>query len=568
LDGPYDAETKQQIRSLQEKDPSALLDAFYTRLAFGTGGLRGIMGPGTNRMNSYTVGMATQGLASYILKQTRSGSVLIGFDSRHNSPLFAEIAARVLAGNGIRAFLLKELRPTPYISWGLRHKGCTAGIMITASHNPAEYNGYKAYWSDGGQVVPPHDTGIMQEVERVTRWEHVKLADASDPLIVRIGDEMDADYLAAIRQMRTSPAEDAQSGGALQIVYTSLHGCGITLVPRALAQWGFSSLRLVQEQVVPDGDFPTVKVPNPEYKEALQMGIDLLQSTRSDILIATDPDSDRMAVAAAHHGAAVILTGNEIAALCVHYLCDVLLRRKALPARGAFVTTIVSSDLIKVIAESYGQHCFEVLTGFKYIGQKIHEWERSTDGFQFLFGAEESYGYLLGTHARDKDAVVSACLIAEIALAAKKEGATLIDRLHALYATYGIFQERQLSLSFDPGKKGMEQMQTLMTRLRASPPESLAGQTVISLEDYEKGEKTDRATGAKTALSLPQSDVLLFRLAEGGKVVVRPSGTEPKIKIYAGVRLRSFSSVAEGLSACNSQLDALLQNAQRDLCAP
>ncbi|MES2345903.1 MAG: phospho-sugar mutase [Chlamydiota bacterium] len=546
LDGPYDEETKAFIRS---KKPEDLIDAFYTDLSFGTGGLRGIMGVGTNRMNRYTVQMATQGLANYILKQKESHpSVLIGYDSRHNSLFFAEETARVLAANGITAYLLNEMRPTPYISFATRHLKCTSGIMITASHNSAIYNGYKVYWKDGAQVVSPHDTGIMDEVHAIHSIADVKLSPLNDPLIKKtdVG-PLDQEYLSALRLLQLFPEENKKNGKSLNIVYTSLHGTGITTCPAALKDWGFTSIHYVEAQIKPDGDFPTVKFPNPEYKEALQMGIDLLVQTNSDLLIANDPDADRMGIVVMHHNTPIILTGNQIATLCVHYLSETLTSQNAMPLKGAFITTIVSTELQKIIASHYKKPCFEVLTGFKYIGEKIHLWELGKDGaYEFLFGAEESYGFLRGTHARDKDATISSCLISEIALSAKSKGKTLVDVLNEIYKQFGLFKEKQLSVNFDPGKEGMEKMLQVMNTLRKNPPQSILEKKVIQFTDYEKGND-----------GLPPSDVLLFRLSDKSKLIIRPSGTEPKIKIYAEV---------QGESATDEYLDTLLLNVKK-LCS-
>lgn len=540
LQGPYDEKTKAEIRALMKKDPEALEDAFYTDLVFGTGGLRGLMGPGTNRMNIYTVRNATQGLANYILKQKSSSPhVLIGFDSRHNSIQFALEAARVLAGNKIKVFLLKELRPTPYISFACREKKCQAAIMITASHNPKEYNGYKVYWSDGGQVVPPHDVGIIQEAEKV---REVKLADENDRLIQRVDGELDKAYLKAIHSLQHFPKENQIYGSRLKISYTSLHGTGITIMPEALSSWGFMSVNMVGNQIIPDGDFPTVKFPNPEFPETLKLGIQQLVETGSDILIATDPDADRLAAAVHHKGQPVILSGNEIASICVYFLCEIVGKK------GAFVTTIVSTELLKTIAEAYGNPCFEVLTGFKYIGEKIHEWE-FTKKQHFLFGAEESCGFLLGTHARDKDAISSGCFLAEIALHMKNKDMTLVDLLHEIYKKFGVFREGQKSLTFKAGKEGSDQIVELMIRLRKELPKTFASHRVLQIIDYEK--PTD----------LPRSDVLLFRLSDESKLVIRPSGTEPKIKIYGGVR----GGKNEEIESCDERLEALLKAACHDL---
>jgi phosphoglucomutase/phosphomannomutase len=543
LSPPYDRATQETIQSWMQNDPKQLLDAFSSTLAFGTGGMRGLMGPGTTRMNIYTVRIATQGLANYIHKQLpgkERKAVFISYDSRRHSEIFAHEAAAVLAGNGIEARLTTEIRPTPFVSFGLRHEGCAAGIMITASHNPKEYNGYKVYWSDGGQVVHPHDQGIIKEVQAIADLSHVRMAAPSSPLITKVALTLDNDYLAAIHKVQLDPQENRRVGHALKITYTPIHGTGLKLVPRALKDWGFTNVHLVSAQSVPDGDFPTVKVPNPEYAETLRLGLDQMVQTQSDILLATDPDADRVAVATMHHGKPVILNGNEIASICVDYICQKLKEQNLMPSNGAVVTTIVSTDLVRAICKEHSVCCFEVLTGFKYIGDYIHRWEESKE-YQFLFGAEESYGYLIGTHSRDKDAVVSACLLAEIALFLKVEGRTMIDYLYDLYKKYGLFREQQKTLEF-PGDK--EKMASIMKKLRAHPPKAIGGRAVLTLEDYLLGFN-----------GLPPSDVLLFRLAGGGKLIVRPSGTEPKLKIYGGVRL-PFS---EGIEKADQLLNELLQ---------
>ncbi len=546
LESPFDHDTQASIQEMLKNNPQELLDAFSSTLAFGTGGMRALMGPGTTRMNIYTVRMATQGLASYILKQSKEKErVFISYDSRLHSELFAHEAAAVLAGNGIEVRLTREIRPTPYVSFGVRHEGCIAGVMITASHNPKEYNGYKVYWKDGGQVVPPHDIAIIAEVQAV-ELNDVRYAPSSK-LITYVDFSLDLDYLAAIHKVQLDPSENKRAGSALKISYTPVHGTGIKLVPRALKDWGFTNINLVDAQIVPDGNFPTVKVPNPEYADTLRLGLEQLVSSGSDILLATDPDADRVAVATMHHGKAYVLNGNEIASICVAYICEELIAQKKMPQNGAVVTTIVSTDMVAAICKNYGCACVEVLTGFKYIGECIHKWELSKE-YTFLFGAEESYGYLIGTHSRDKDAVVSACLLAEIALFMKAEGRTLLDFLYDLYKKYGIFREKQLTIDFPK-----EKMDAAMQKLRAHPPKAVLHQKVKVLEDYQKG-----------VHHLPKSNVLLFRLEDGSKLVVRPSGTEPKIKIYAGVQLKSFSSLQEGITQCDQKLDLLLK-AMHDL---
>jgi phosphomannomutase len=567
LEGPFDEKTKAEVRALLEKNPQGLIDAFFTDLSFGTGGMRGIMGPGTTRMNIYTIRLATQGLANYLQKQNNSSklSVLIGFDSRHHSQEFAKEAAKVLAANGIHVYLLSELRPTPYISFSCRFKKANAAIMITASHNPKEYNGYKVYWSDGAQVVYPHDEGIVKEAEKLKDLSSVHLTSLNDPLIEIVPtSSIDDEYLKAIAPFQHFPQENKKSGPSLKIIYTSLHGTGITIVPKALKQWGFSTIKMVENQITIDGDFPTVAFPNPEYKETLKLSIEHLEQTQSDIALATDPDADRIATVLRHQGKTVLINGNEMAAICVDYLCEVLTTLKEMPSKGAFVTTIVTTELVKKIAGAYQKFCFEVLTGFKYIGEKIHLWETSKEDYQFIFGAEESYGYLLGTHARDKDAIIVSCLIAEIALYAKLQGETLLDRLHKIYRKYGVFREKQMSINFNSGKEGMEQMASVMDRLRSDPPKDIAGKSVVFLEDYEKRFRYDSKSGKTEQLELPKSDVLLFRLDDHTRLVIRPSGTEPKIKIYGGVTTASFRTIEEAIQECDNRLDLLLDALKKE----
>lgn len=544
LHEPYDTSTRKEVEALLKKGAEAVRDAFYTSLSFGTGGMRGIMGAGTNRMNKYTVQRATQGLANYLRAQFPKESirVFIGYDSRHHSEEFAQNAARVLAANGITALLCTEIRPTPFVSFGVRRGKCQAGIMITASHNPKEYNGYKVYWSDGAQVVPPHDTGIVKEVEKIRSQNEVHLSPEHHPLIEHVSPAYDLDYLKEIRKLQIDPREDHKVGDALKITYTSLHGTGIKMMPRALKEWGFHNINLVEIQCVPDGNFSTVKSPNPEEKAALALGLAQLEKTRSDILLVTDPDADRLAVACLHKGKAVQLNGNQVASICAEYLCSTLAAQKKLPSNSALVTTIVSTDLIRAIAQQHKITCFEVLTGFKYIGQLIHKWEENNHSYHFLFGAEESYGYLYGTYSRDKDAMISGCLVAEIALLMKAEGRTLVDYLEEIYKKYDYYLEGQKTMAFAPGEAGIQEMKQRMNAMRKSPPQMIAGQKVATLIDYEKD-----GTG------LPKSDVLQFRLADQSKLTVRPSGTEPKLKIYAGVRGKSMEE-------CTKKLQAILSN--------
>ncbi len=563
LEGQYDEETKATIRQLLLEDPKQIIDAFFTNLTFGTGGLRGIMGVGTNRMNFYTVRAATQGLANYILKQPKEAgkeyAVFIGYDSRHHSREFAEETAKVLAGNGIRVYLFKDIRPTPLVSFACRYKKCVAAVMITASHNPPEYNGYKVYWSDGAQLVPPHDLGVIAEAAKITDPAQVKAVDSvSNPLIEEIAGEIDEAYLKDINTLQNYPQINQKEGHRLKVVYTSLHGTGITVVPKALKEWGFTQLAFVEPQIIPDGSFPTIRVPNPEEHAALKLGIDVMQKTHSDLLIANDPDADRMGVAVAYNGEAVLLNGNQICALLLEHVLEALTKHNRLPSKAAFIKTIGTTELFQAICDTYQRPCFNVLTGFKYIAEKIREWETLPNGYQFIFGGEESYGYLLGTYSRDKDAVVCSALICELALQAKIEGKTLVDKLYDLYHKYGIYQEKLLSINFGETKEGKEQMTLGMQKLRASHLADIVGIPVVAIEDYEASAKFHLKTGQTEPINLPVSDVLLYWLEDGTKVMVRPSGTEPKVKIYCGLVEKSFNSISEGIEAAQKRCDVIL----------
>ncbi|MCB1118412.1 MAG: phospho-sugar mutase [Chlamydiia bacterium] len=546
LEGEIDASVKEQIYRQLDEDPKGVVDAFYTKLAFGTGGLRGVMGIGSNRMNLYTVQMATQGLANYIKAHPAEGKsgVLIGYDSRRHSRAFAEMAARVLLGNEIPVFLCQELRPTPFVSFGCREKKCQAAIMITASHNPPEYNGYKVYWDDGGQVLPPHDLGIIAEVNQIANFSQVIVSQTFEnhPLLKWITPLDDEKYLRAITPLQHYPEVNRQEGNKLKVVYTSLHGTGITLVPRALAKWGFTNVLLVEDQVIPDADFPTCPYPNPEDPAALKLGIEVLLKQGGDLLIATDPDADRVGIAVKHQGEVQLLTGNQVACLCVWHVCHALTEQGRMPDNSAFVKTIVTSELFRTIVEAHGKTCVDVLTGFKYIAEVIRNWEEAPDGLQYLFGGEESYGYLLGTHARDKDAVVVSALLCEMALQAKREGITLVDRLHQLYAKYGTFVEKLHSLNFPESKAGKEQMTAGMTKLREKAPQTLANIPIVAIDDYLTATHTNCQTGEMTPITLPKSNVLAFWLEDNTKIMIRPSGTEPKIKIYCGVKSTSLEA--------------------------
>lgn len=547
MNEPFDQETQKEVRHLLQTNPLKLEDAFFSDLSFGTAGLRGLMGVGTNRMNIYTIRKTTQGLAVYLQEAlpSQSISVCIGFDNRFHSEQFAQEAASVLSHYGISVYLLKKLRPTPYVSFACRHFHAQAAIMITASHNPKEYNGYKVYWQDGAQILSPHDQNILACIKAIDGFSAPL---KPNPQLIHVIDEtLDAAYLDAIRPLAHFPTENHQHGKELQIVYTSFHGTGITLAPQALKDWGFSSITYVEKQVVIDPAFPTVVFPNPEYPEALKLGIDLLLQSHGDLLLATDPDADRLGVVIRHQGQAQILTGNEIASLCTEYLCRLMKKQNAFPPNPAIVTSVVSSRLMDAICAAFHVSCIRVLTGFKYIGEKIRDWEQDKS-HTFLFGAEESYGFLIGTHSRDKDAIVSSCLIAEMALFFKRQGKTLVDILHEIYQTYGIFRDAQLSIDFEPSKEGMQALQNLMSKLRNSPPSQIRGKNVLLFEDYQKG-----------LHNLPPSNMLLLKLENGIKLIIRPSGTEPKVKVYGEIVQSYEKDLASEIEKADVTLKTFLQ---------
>ena len=564
LNGNYDENTKTTIRELIKKDPKAVINSFYTSLSFGTGGLRGVMGVGTNRINAYTIQFATQGFANYINKNTTdttgttnaTPSVFIGFDSRHQSQFFAQETAKVLAGNGIQVFLCETLRPTPLVSFGCRLKKCAGAIMITASHNPPEYNGYKVYWNDGAQVLPPHDQGIIDEVKKITDVNLVKFSELNDPLIHIVKEEVDSVYYDTVEKLQLFPKTNKEKGNRLKVIYSNLHGTGITLIPKTLERWGFTSLTLVEKQNAPDGSFPTVKSPNPEEQKALALGIEEMQKTNGDILIATDPDADRMGVVVMHNNSPILLNGNQIACICLQHVCQTLTTQKNMPKNAAFVKTIVTSELFKTITTAYNSSCFDVLTGFKYIAEKIRSWEEN-NSYQFIFGGEESYGYLLGTHSRDKDAIISSALICEVALQAKEKGLTLIDFLHEIYKQHGVYRESLISVLYPETKEGKDQMKTAIDNIRKNPPKKLNNTPIVSIEDYSTSTKMCLKTGKSSLLPFPESNVLLFWLEDKSKIVVRPSGTEPKIKLYGGVVEKTTNtSAGEGDDSITASIDS------------
>jgi len=538
----YDADTQAEIKQLVDShQDDALNDAFYRSLEFGTGGLRGLMGAGSNRMNRYTLGMAAQGLSNY-LKQSFPGqpiSAAIAHDSRNNSRQFAELVASIFSANGITAYLFDDLRPTPELSFAIRHLGCQSGCVITASHNPKEYNGFKVYWNDGAQVVSPHDTNIITEVNKITDVSEVKFEGNPD-LIHIIGKEVDDAYLAEVKKLSIDPAA-VQAQHDLGIVYTPLHGSGVKLVPPALAEFGFTNVSLVQAQAVPDGNFPTVQSPNPEEKSAMQLALDQAKAQNADLVLATDPDADRVGVGVKNDkGEWVLLNGNQTAALLTHYILSARARTGKHQPHDFIVYTIVTSEILGDIAHHYGVTYYRTLTGFKYIAGLIRELAGQE---QYICGGEESYGFLIGDFVRDKDAVTACALVAEMAAVAKAQGRTLYEEMQQMYAQFGLYVEDLISLT-KKGQRGAEEIQEMMKNLRQHPPKSLAGSPVVEIRDYQTGKLHNLQTGTETPTGVESSNVLQFLTAAGDKVSARPSGTEPKIKFYFSVK-EPLASVAD-----------------------
>ena len=533
LNGNYDQNTKEEIQKLvNEEAYTSLTDAFYRNLEFGTGGLRGIMGAGSNRINKYTIGTATQGLSNYLLKKYPGEdiSVAIAHDSRNNSDLFAKTTADVFSANGIRVYFFSALRPTPELSFAIRHLGCKSGVMLTASHNPKEYNGYKAYDANGGQFTAPDDTEVMNEVAAISSIDEVKF-ERNDALIELIGEEIDKLYIDEITKLSVSPEAIARQKD-LKIVFSPIHGTGITLVPQALAQFGFTNLTLVEEQSTPDGNFPTVVYPNPEEKEAMTLALKKAQEIDADLVLATDPDADRVGIAVKNkEGQFELLNGNQTGALLIHYLLTAWEEKGKLDGNQYIVKTIVTTNLIEAIAKSKNVTCYNTLTGFKWIGQLITQLQGEKT---FIVGGEESYGYSVGELVRDKDAIISCAFIAEMTAYYKDKGSSLYEALIDMYATYGLYKEELVSLT-KKGKTGAEEIKAMMETFRSNPPAQLGGAKVTTLKDYELGVETDLTAGTTKALELPKSDVLQFITADGSIISARPSGTEPKIKFYCSV---------------------------------
>lgn len=559
LNGNIDEESKHQIRELQN-NPNDLTDAFYKDLEFGTGGLRGIMGIGSNRINKYTIGKATQGLANYLHKSFPGVTinVAIAHDSRNKSDYFAGITAKVLAANGIRVQLFETLRPTPELSFAIRYLHCQAGIVITASHNPKEYNGYKAYWDDGGQLVPPHDQNVMNEVNNIKSFNEIKF-EGNEHLIVTIAGDIDEKYLSMIEGLVVNQ-QVIERQKDLKIVYSSIHGTGITMVPLILKRIGFSNVSIVDEQAEPDGNFPTVVYPNPEEQEAMSLSLAKGREIDADLIMATDPDTDRVGIGAKnHHGEFQLLNGNQTGALIVHYLLDQWQARGKISDKNYIVKTIVTTNLIDAIAERYRVDCYNTLTGFKWIAEVIHNLEGERE---FIVGGEESYGYMIGEQVRDKDAVASCAIISELMAFSKDQGQTLFDRLISIYLEYGYFKESLISIT-KPGKTGAEEIQELMRKLRKAPPESFGGSKVVMVLDYQSSESQDLNTGDISSINLPKSNVLQFITEDGSKISARPSGTEPKIKFYIGVRCKLEAK--ELFDDASADLDTKIEEIKQNL---
>lgn len=535
LNSTIDDDSKAEIRRMMESDnPDELIDSFYKDLEFGTGGLRGIMGVGSNRVNKYTIGMATQGFANYILEAnagTENISVAIAYDSRNNSQYFGEITAAVFSANGIKVYLFEELRPTPELSFSIRKLGCKGGVVLTASHNPKEYNGYKAYWDDGGQVVAPHDKNIVAEVQKISGVEAVKF-DADESKIERISTLIDEPYLEAIMTNVVTPEAIANQHD-LKIVFSPIHGTGITMVPRILDKLGFTEVHVVEEQAVPDGNFPTVVYPNPEEPEAMNMALELAKKLDADLVMGTDPDSDRVGIGVKnHHGEWQLLNGNQAASCMIYYLLRAWKEKGKLDGNQYIAQTIVTTDLLAKMAASFGVETKYTLTGFKWIAAVLKEFEGK---MEFIGGGEESYGYLVNDFVRDKDAIISCAMLAELAAYAKDQGMSLFDMMMDIYSQFGMYREALSSVK-KAGKKGAEEIQQMMADMRANPPREIQGSPVVQALDYQAQTSTDLLTGNSTSLDFPKSNVLQFITADGTKVSARPSGTEPKIKFYFSVQ--------------------------------
>jgi len=560
LGNEFNEETRKEVRDMLEKDEKKLVDAFYQDLEFGTGGLRGVMGAGTNRMNIYTMGMATQGLSNYIIKQcgTKGIRVAIAHDCRNNSRYFAERAADIFSANGFEVFLVESLRPTPLLSFAIRYHKCHSGIVITASHNPPEYNGYKAYWNDGGQVVAPHDKGIIEEVRKIKSVKEIKSGGKKENIRI-IGSETDNAFLQEVLKMSLNPGIIRQYSD-IGIVFTPIHGSGGTLVPPALKLFGFTNIISVPEQDIPDGNFPTVKSPNPEEPDAMKLAIRKAVDTSAELVLATDPDADRLGIACKNKkGEFVLLNGNQTGALLIYYILSQFREKNKYKGNEYIIKTIVTTDLMDRIAEKNRVECFNVLTGFKFFAELIRNLEGKK---KYIGGGEESYGFLPGDYVRDKDAVASCALVAEIAAWAKSRGKTLYELLIDIYLEYGLFREKLVNI-VRKGKEGADEIKAMMVSYRNNPPLAINNSKVVKIDDYETLVSTNCLTGQKTGINLLKSDVLQFFLEDGSKISVRPSGTEPKIKFYFSVNTRLES--ADKFEETNKFLDERIEGIIQDM---
>ncbi len=540
LNGNYDAATKEAIKNMQQNNKEELADAFYKELEFGTGGLRGIMGIGTNRMNKYTIGMATQGYANYLKNSFQDEvSVAVAYDCRNNSKDFAAITANVFAANGIKVYLFESLRPTPELSFTIRHFKCKGGVVCTASHNPKEYNGYKAYWDDGAQLVPPHDKNVIKEVEKILSVEDVKWT-GGEHLIQMIGKEVDELYLNMVKSLSVYP-EVCKAQHDLKIVYTPIHGSGIMLVPDALKLYGFNNIHIVKEQSIPDGNFPTVIYPNPEETETMSIGLAQAKALDADILLGTDPDTDRVGVGVKNHkGDWILLNGNQTALLAFNYMIEARKAKGIAKANDMVIKTIVTTDMIDVIAKTNGVACYNVLTGFKWISSLIKEKESKEN---YVIGGEESFGLMIGNYIRDKDAVSAVTILCEMAAYEKNKGRSLFAKLIDLYVEYGFYKENLVSIT-KKGMNGAAEIASMMEQYRNNPPKTIDGIAVKSLLDYELQVGKNLSDGSSWKIELPKSNVLQFLLEDDSKISARPSGTEPKIKFYFSVNTKLDNATA------------------------
>ena len=546
----FDENTKKELEEIKGNDKE-IEDRFYKDLEFGTAGLRGVIGAGTNRMNKYTVGKATQGLANFILKEgTQNKGVAIAYDSRHMSKEFSEETALCLNANGIKTYVFESLRPVPELSFTVRKLGCTAGVMITASHNPPEYNGYKVYWDDGAQIVPPKDKQIIDEVNAITDFSTIKTMDKKEAvekgLYVQIGKEVDDDFVNTLKSLVLNPDVIKKEQDDVTIVYTPLHGAGNVPVQRVLKELGFTHVYVVPEQEKPDGDFPTVSYPNPEDKKAFKLALELAEKVDADVVLATDPDSDRLGVYSKdENGEYVPYTGNMSAILIAEYELSQKKEKGLLPTNGAIITTIVSSNMTKDLAKEYGLTMFETLTGFKWIGEKIRQFEENNNNYSYQFGFEESYGCLISPHARDKDGISAVMALCEATAYYKSKGITLWEQMINIYKKYGFYKEGQVSITLK-GADGAEQIKAMMEKMRKNPPKKLGSYDVLEVRDY-KEHTIVKADGTKLETDLPTSNVLYYDLNDNSWCCVRPSGTEPKIKFYMGVKGKSMEEAEQKL---------------------